>query len=47
LLGAFLIGLREGLEAAVIVGIVLAYLKQIQQTGKFGHVWIGTQGPCW
>lgn len=38
---AFLITLREGFEAAVIVSIVLTYLRQIGRQDAFRQVWIG------
>jgi high-affinity iron transporter len=37
-----LITLREGLEAALIVAIVLGYLKRLRREGDFGPVWLGT-----
>jgi len=37
-----LITLREGLEAALIVGIILAYLAKTGNRDKFGIVWLGT-----
>jgi high-affinity iron transporter len=41
-LGAsFLISLREGIEAALIVSILLAYLKQIHKSDKQPLVWWG------
>src|SRR5918996_1678053 len=40
--GSLLITLREGLEAALIVAIVLAYLKRLGREREFGTVWLGT-----
>ena len=39
---ALLLTLREGLEAALIVAIVLAYLKRLDRTQDFRTVWLGT-----
>ena len=39
---AFVIALREGIEAALIVSIVLAYLKQLGRTNHARLVWAGT-----
>jgi high-affinity iron transporter len=39
---AFVIALREGIEAALIVSIVLAYLKQLGRTDRSHLVWWGT-----
>ncbi|MFN2525100.1 MAG: iron uptake transporter permease EfeU [Actinomycetota bacterium] len=36
-----LVMLREGLEAALIVAIVLAYLKRLGREGEFPTVWTG------
>ena len=45
-LGAFtsglLTGLREGVEAALIVSIVLTYLMRTGRAGQVGRVWLGT-----
>ena len=38
----FLITLREGLEAALIIGIVLAFLNQTGKRQWFQQVWLGT-----
>jgi high-affinity iron transporter len=38
---SFLLSLREGLEAALIIGIVLGVLKKIQRTQFSRIVWIG------
>jgi high-affinity iron transporter len=38
---AFLITLREGLEIALIVVIVLAYLKRTGHTRLYSRVWLG------
>ncbi len=42
MLGSFLITLREGLEAALIIGIILAYLARTDNRQGFKPVWIGT-----
>jgi high-affinity iron transporter len=39
---AFIIALREGIEAALIVSIVLAYLRQLGRTDRSHLVWWGT-----
>lgn len=41
MLGSFLITLREGLEAALIIGIVLAYLARTGNRQAFKPVWVG------
>src|SRR3990170_9114230 len=38
---ASLITLREGLEAALIVAIVMAYLRQVGRADQFGWVGLG------
>ena len=38
---AFLITLREGLEAALIVAIVMAYLQQLDRRDQFLPVMLG------
>jgi high-affinity iron transporter len=42
LLPTFVIGLREGLEAALIVGIIAAFLGQQGRKDALRQVWIGT-----
>lgn len=41
MLVAYLIMLREGVEAALIVGIIAGYLKQTGRRQFMPHVWIG------
>ena len=41
MLAAGLITFREGLEAALIVGIVLGYLKKIGRLDRQGYLWVG------
>ena len=38
---SFLITLREGLEAALIVGVVLGVLRKLGQSGRSRPVWLG------
>jgi high-affinity iron transporter len=40
-LPTFVIGLREGLEAALIVGIVAAFLRQEKRTDALRWMWLG------
>jgi len=42
---AYLIMLREGIEAALIVGIVASYLKQSGRARWLPMVWVGTGAP--
>ncbi|ARJ07591.1 high-affinity Fe2+/Pb2+ permease (plasmid) [Cnuibacter physcomitrellae] len=37
----YLIGLREGLEAALVVGILLSYIKRLDRPGLASRIWIG------
>ncbi len=41
MLATFVIGLREGLEAALIVGIIAAFLNQEGSSRQLRYVWLG------
>src|SRR3712207_2146352 len=41
-MGAALLTTREGLEASLIVGIVLAFLAKTDHREHFRYIWLGT-----
>lgn len=41
MLSTFIIGLREGLEAALVVGILVAYVNRIRRRDVLWRIWVG------
>jgi len=41
MIAALLLAFREGLEAALILGVVLSVLKRVGQAGRARYVWLG------
>lgn len=41
MLGTFLIGLREGMEAALVVGILVAYVHKLSRQDVLARIWMG------
>ena len=46
MLSAFLIALREGVEAALVVGIILVYLSRTAHSHLTRFVWYGVAGAA-
>jgi len=46
LISAILVALREGLEAALVVGIVLVYLNRTGRSALKGYAWTGVALAC-
>lgn len=41
MIGTLMIGLREGLEAALVVSVLLAYVKRIERPDAARRIWLG------
>ena len=44
MLAGFLLALREGIEAALIISIVLGMLKKMNRYDRASVVWLGVAG---
>jgi high-affinity iron transporter len=45
MLPAFVIGLREGVEASLIVGVIAAFLSNSGRPGALHAMWAGSAPP--
>ena len=46
MLSALLVALREGVEAALVVGIVLVYLNRTGRRALASYAWAGVGAAC-